>query len=69
MNSFTLPITRAHKLTNEISAHFLILDRKAWNRPIEVENTCNHCGKPLTMISDQLIGIEWVCENRSCPGR
>lgn len=49
----------------------LTTDRKRFHRSIDQFDTevCQHCGKPLTMIADPLIGVEWVCENRLCPGR
>jgi hypothetical protein len=69
MKSFTIETT-AKNLLDDLAKHFLIEDRKEFHKPIaEPENTCDFCFKPLTLISDPLIGVEWVCDNRSCPGR
>jgi hypothetical protein len=69
MKSFILPITPARNLISKLSGHFLIEDRKAWNRPIDVEDTCSFCSKPLDTEMDEINGVELVCNNRYCPGR
>jgi hypothetical protein len=69
MQSFTLPLTRAKNLKFILANFFLQNDRKSFNNLEAVLNSCDFCGKPLSMIGDNVIGIEWVCENRNCPGR
>jgi hypothetical protein len=51
----------------------LTTDHKQWHRPIDqfdldVE-TCSFCSKPLDKEIDEINGIEWVCNNRFCPGK
>lgn len=70
MKSFTLPITTADQLLEQIANHFITIHRKEWhNMEASVENSCDFCFKPLKLISDPLIGVEWVCDNRLCTGR
>jgi hypothetical protein len=46
-------------------------DRRKFHRPIDsfdVE-TCQHCGKPLDSVIDEINGLELVCNNPDCPRR
>ncbi len=34
---------------------------------IEPDNACDWCDKPLKMVADYAIGVEWHCGNTDCP--
>ena len=46
-------------------------DRRKWHRPIAgvSDEICEHCGKPLAELIDEINGLILACETPHCPGR